>query len=129
MPPPHPPEVAVSYTAVPLSPPGSKYGGLISSACNGPGCGSGIATAVSLLYVVVDKLSARCTSWSHYKLDGVGGTHFLWACDSSVRSSVRPSSGVAYVIPWPLLVNQGFYIPKCLYSRVDFKNGSCHFFF
>ena len=36
--------------------------------------------------------------------------------------------GVAYVIPWPLLVNQGFYIPKCLYSRVDFKNGSCHFF-
>ena len=38
------------------------------------------------------------------------------------------SSGVAYVIPWPLLVNQGFYIPKCLYSRVDFKNGSCHFF-
>ena len=38
-------------------------------------------------------------------------------------------SGGAYVIPWPLLVNQGFYIPKCLYSRVNFKNGSCHFFF
>ena len=32
-------------------------------------------------------------------------------------------------LPWPLFVNQGFYIPKCLYSRVDFKNGSCHFFF
>ena len=32
-------------------------------------------------------------------------------------------------LPWPLLVNQGFYIPKCLLSCVDFKNGSCHFFF
>ena len=25
-----------------------------------------------------------------------------------------PFSRVAYVIPWPLFVNQGFYIPKCL---------------
>ena len=32
-------------------------------------------------------------------------------------------------LPWPLFVNQGFYIPKCLLSCVDFKNGSCHFFF
>ena len=32
-------------------------------------------------------------------------------------------------LPWPLLVNQGFYIPKRLLSCVDFKNGSCHFFF
>ena len=40
-----------------------------------------------------------------------------------------PIIGVVYVIPWPLFVNQGFYIPKCLYSRVDFKNGSCHVFF
>ena len=31
--------------------------------------------------------------------------------------------------PWPLFVNQGFYIPKCLLSCVDFKNGSCHFIF
>ena len=31
-------------------------------------------------------------------------------------------------LPWPLFVNQGFYIPKCLLSCVDFKNGSCHFF-
>ena len=31
-------------------------------------------------------------------------------------------------LPWPLLVNQDFYIPKCLLSCVDFKNGSCHFF-
>ena len=38
-------------------------------------------------------------------------------------------SVVAYVIPWPLFVNQGFYTPKCLYSRVDFKNGSCFFSF
>ena len=32
-------------------------------------------------------------------------------------------------LPWPLFVNQGFYIPKRLLSCVDFKNGSCHFFF
>ena len=32
-------------------------------------------------------------------------------------------------LPWPFFVNQGFYIPKCLLSCVDFKNGSCHFFF
>ena len=32
-------------------------------------------------------------------------------------------------LPWPLFVNQGFYIPKCFLSCVDFKNGSCHFFF
>ena len=32
-------------------------------------------------------------------------------------------------LPWPLFVNQGFYIPKCLLSCVDFKNSSCHFFF
>ena len=32
-------------------------------------------------------------------------------------------------LPWPLFVNQGFYIPKCLLSCVDFRNGSCHFFF
>ena len=32
-------------------------------------------------------------------------------------------------LPWPLFVNQGFYIPKYLLSCVDFKNGSCHFFF
>ena len=32
-------------------------------------------------------------------------------------------------LPWPLFVNQGFYIPKCLLSCVDFKNGFCHFFF
>ena len=41
------------------------------------------------------------------------------------------NSGVAYVtktLPWSLFVNQGFYIPKCLLSCVDFKNGSCHFF-
>ena len=31
-------------------------------------------------------------------------------------------------LPCPLFVNQGFYIPKCLSSCVDFKNGSCHFF-
>ena len=24
-------------------------------------------------------------------------------------------------LPWPLFVNQGFYIPKCLLSCVDFK--------
>ena len=53
-------------------------------------------------------------------------------CSNSVdidQTSRRLISGIAYVIPWPLLVNQGFYIPTCLYSRVDFKNGSCHFFF
>ena len=32
-------------------------------------------------------------------------------------------------LPWPLFVNKGFYIPKRLLSCVDFKNGSCHFFF
>ena len=32
-------------------------------------------------------------------------------------------------LPWPLFVNQGFYIPKRLSSCVDFKNGSCRFFF
>ena len=32
-------------------------------------------------------------------------------------------------LPWPLFVNQGFYIPKRSLSCVDFKNGSCHFFF
>ena len=32
-------------------------------------------------------------------------------------------------LSWPLFVNQGFYIPKCLLSCVDFINGSCRFFF
>ena len=32
-------------------------------------------------------------------------------------------------LPWPRFVNQGLYIPKHLLSCVDFKNGSCHFFF
>ena len=44
------------------------------------------------------------------------------------RIDVGQSSRVAYVIPWPHFVNQGFYIPKCLVWWVDFKNVSCHFF-
>ena len=31
-------------------------------------------------------------------------------------------------LPWPLFVNQGFYIPKRSLSCVDFKNGSCRSF-
>ena len=37
-------------------------------------------------------------------------------------------SGVAYVIPWPLFVNQECYIPKCLTRRAVFENSSCEFF-
>ena len=37
-------------------------------------------------------------------------------------------SGVAYVIPWPLFVNQECYIPKCLSRRAVFENSSCEFF-
>ena len=29
----------------------------------------------------------------------------------------------------PLFVNQGFYIPSCLFSSIAFKNGSCLFVF
>ena len=37
-------------------------------------------------------------------------------------------SGVAYIIPWPLFVNQECYIPKCLSRRAVFENSSCEFF-
>ena len=37
-------------------------------------------------------------------------------------------SGVAYVIPWPLCVNQECYISKCLSRRAVFENSSCEFF-
>ena len=37
-------------------------------------------------------------------------------------------SGVAYVLPWSLFVNQGFYIPKCSSRRVHSKNRCCQFF-
>ena len=39
-----------------------------------------------------------------------------------------PFSGVAYVIPLPLFVNQECYIPKCLSRRAVFENSSCEFF-
>ena len=31
-------------------------------------------------------------------------------------------------LPWPLFVNQGFYIPKCLLSSVDFNKWFLPFF-
>ena len=37
-------------------------------------------------------------------------------------------SGVAYVIPWPLFVNQECYILKCLSRQAVFENSSCEFF-
>ena len=40
----------------------------------------------------------------------------------------KPNSGVAYVIPWPLIVNQECYIPKCLSRQAVFENSSCEFF-
>ena len=37
-------------------------------------------------------------------------------------------SGVAYVIPWPLFVNQECYISKSLSRQAVFENSSCEFF-
>ena len=49
---------------------------------------------------------------------------FIWR----YRSMSVLFSGVAYVIPWPLFVNQECYIPKCLSRRAVFENSSCEFF-
>ena len=45
-----------------------------------------------------------------------------------LKDNDQDNSGVAYVIPWPLFVNQECYIPKCLSRRAISENSSCEFF-
>ena len=52
-------------------------------------CGSGIATAVPPSSILL-WISFQQSAWgvSHNKLDGVGGTHFLWGCGSDFIATI-----------------------------------------